>query len=394
MISRIIIALAMILLIGQTTAATTEPITLKLTSKAHSFISKLPLSQEDLSWLADKRTMTIAVYGEENPPFAMNSINGCYRGINADYLQLLKDALHVNLVLHYYDDESQALGALKNAEVDLVLTSDNTSVPVTTPFIISQLLFQTYPALVTRNSNGIMPFYQLDKTVNVAVSQHHPSENFIKSIFRHANIVSYDSNYQALASVANRENEYFIGDNIASNFLIARDFYQNLDVVKYWRSPLTGSYFIAREDQSRLVAIINKFISALDASTHTRISHTWVDDGNLTFLTKPLSLTPKEKRWIEKNPVLRTLVNPYYAPFTVLDENREIRGLVGDILNLVQLQTGLHFQPVIAKSNSDMAEIMRKGDWDIVPTVTYSPEREDEMAFTQPFFFNTLCCGD
>lgn len=33
-----------------------------------------------------------------------------------------------------------------------------------------------------------------------------------------------------------------------------------------------------------------------------------------------------------------------------------------------------------------MAEIMRKGDWDIVPTVTYSPEREDEMAFTQPFF--------
>lgn len=33
-----------------------------------------------------------------------------------------------------------------------------------------------------------------------------------------------------------------------------------------------------------------------------------------------------------------------------------------------------------------MAEIMRKGDWDMVPTVTYSPEREDEMAFTQPFF--------
>lgn len=381
-----IIVLAMILLTGQTVAATTEPITLTLSSKKHNFISKLPLSQEDLAWLADKRTMTIAVYGEENPPIAMNSNNGCYRGINADYLQLLKDALHVNLVLHYYDDEPQALSALNNEEADLVLTSNNTSHQATTPFIISQLLFQAYPTLVTLNSNGMMPFYQLDKTVNVAVSQHYPSDTFIKSIFRHANIVSYSSNYQALASVAKSENDYFIGDNIASNFLIARDFYQKLDIVKYWRSPLTGSYFIARENQSRLVAIINKFISALDASTHIRISHTWVDDGNLTFLTKPLSLTPKEKRWIEKNPVLRTLVNPYYAPFTVLDENREIRGLVGDILNLVQLQTGLHFQPVIAKSNSDMAEIMRKGDWDMVPTVTYSPEREDEMAFTQPFF--------
>ncbi|MDH8101757.1 hypothetical protein QIG22_28190, partial [Klebsiella pneumoniae] len=75
--------------------ATTEPITLTLSSKKHNFISKLPLRQEDLAWLADKRTMTIAVYGEENPPIAMNSNNGCYRGINADYLQLLKDALHV-----------------------------------------------------------------------------------------------------------------------------------------------------------------------------------------------------------------------------------------------------------------------------------------------------------
>ncbi|MDH8112528.1 hypothetical protein QIG11_27060, partial [Klebsiella pneumoniae] len=77
-----------------------------------------------------------------NPPIAMNSNNGCYRGINADYLQLLKDALHVNLVLHYYDDEPQALSALNNEEADLVLTSNNTSHQATTPFIISQLLFQ------------------------------------------------------------------------------------------------------------------------------------------------------------------------------------------------------------------------------------------------------------
>ncbi|VEB02223.1 hybrid sensory histidine kinase in two-component regulatory system with EvgA [Klebsiella pneumoniae] len=131
--------------------------------------------------------------------------------------------------------------------------------------------------------------------MNVAVSQHYPSDTFIKSIFRHANIVSYSSNYQALASVAKSENDYFIGDNIASNFLIARDFYQKLDIVKYWRSPLTGSYFIARENQSRLVAIINKFISALDASTHIRISHTWVDDGNLTFLTKTTIFNAERK---------------------------------------------------------------------------------------------------
>lgn len=380
-----IIALAVVLLIGQSEAAMMESTTLNLGSRYYGFTSNIFLSQDKLTYLATKRTITIAVYGEENPPFAMSTINGSYRGINADYLQVMKEALSVNLGIKYYHSQSLALRALQSGDVDLVLSSNDIPKALTTPFVTSKLLFQAYPTLVTLRSKGMEPFYRLDRPVSVAISQHYPSEGFIKSVFKDAIITNYDNNYLALSSVTTGENEYFFGDNITSNFIINRDFHLKLDISHYWRSPQTGSHFIAKESQSRLIEIINTFISTLGTSIDTQVSQAWIDSGNLTFLNKPLVLTPKEKRWIEKNATLRTLINPYYAPFTLLDENREIRGLVGDILNLVQLQTGLHFNPVIAKSNSDIGDIMRKGDWDIIPTVTYSAEREKKMAFTQPF---------
>lgn len=64
-----IIALAVVLLIGQSEAAMMESTTLNLGSRSYGFTSNIFLSQDKLTYLATKRTITIAVYGEENPPF-------------------------------------------------------------------------------------------------------------------------------------------------------------------------------------------------------------------------------------------------------------------------------------------------------------------------------------
>lgn len=156
-------------------------------------------------------------------------------------------------------------------------------------------------------------------------------------------------------------------------------------MVKFWREPQTGNHFIVPAGQKQLLGILDTFISSLTEQTHKQIAQSWVDTGNISFLNKAMKLTPREERWIAKHPVLRVLINPYYAPLSMVDEHQEIRGLLGDILNLIQLQTGLVFQPVIANSNTDMVDIMRKGGWDVLPTATFSAEREEEMLFTHPF---------
>lgn len=365
-------------------ADTTNPVNLALYSNYHGSPPTVTLNHNDLSWLTIKQTLTVGVYRDEIPPLMLSDVRGYYWGMNADYLMLLKKCLHIDLAINQYQDQQQALAALRAGNVDLVLTSPAEAENIKRPYITTLPLIRGYPTLITRLGEVTKPLYDQSE-VTVAINQEFPPENFIKSIFPNAKIVSYPDSYQALSSVSNNESDYFIGNNVISSFIIARDFYQTLGMVRFWREPAIDSHFVAMDSQRSLVRVINNFINSIDEPIHQQIMHSWIDTGDLSFLDKPLAFTHSEERWLAKHQVLRALVNPYYAPFSMIDDNLEIRGLTGDILNLVQLQTGLTFQPVIVNSNSDIVDIMRKGKWDIIPAATYSPDREEEMSFTHSF---------
>lgn len=110
-----------------------------------------------------------------------------------------------------------------------------------------------------------------------------------------------------------------------------------------------------------------------------------IDKGNLSFLIEPLKLTPREKLWLKNHKTLRVIINPWFAPYTMVDSNQEIRGVVGDILNLVSLQTGIQFETVVVKSNEHMVSEMKKDNWHIVQAATYDLSRENYLSFTHPF---------
>lgn len=386
MLIRVIGSLFLLLsLINSTHALTREPSTLTLASDYEVYTPALPLNQYDLLWLAAKRSLAIGVYGIETPPLSMNSSTGRYRGMNADYLLLLEKSLQVNLIIKHYGDETQALTALKEGRIDVILTSPASGNAQAAPFVASLPLVRAFPTLVTRQADVMNALFNNKDEVRVAIKQGYPSEQFIRISFPKAKITAYADNYLALASVANNQNDYFFGTNLTSSFILTRDFYQSLQMVKFWREPQTGNHFVVLRNQSQLLGILDTFISSLSEQTHKQIAQSWVDIGNISFLNKAMKFTPQEERWIAKHPVLRVLINPYYAPLSMMDDNQEIRGVLGDILNLIQLQTGLVFQPVIANSNRDMVNVMRKGEWDLVPTATYSVEREEDMLFTHPF---------
>lgn len=366
-------------------AVTREPVTLTLVSDYGVYIPVLPLNHDDLFWLAAKPSLTIGVYSHETPPLSLNSSTGRYHGMNADYLLMLQKSLKVNLIIKQYDDETQALMALRAGSIDAILSSLTSGDALASPFVASLPLITAFPTLVSRQADVMSPLSNDQHEVRVATVLGYPSEQFIKKTFPKAKITTYDDNYLALASVVNNQNDYFFGDNLTSSFIINRDFFQSLQTVKFWREPKIGSHFVLLENKSQLLNILNTFISSMSEQAQKQVAQSWLDTGNMSFLNNTMRFTPREERWIAKHPVLRVLINPYYAPLSMLDENQEIRGLVGDILNVLHLKTGLEFQPVIANSNGDMSDIMHKGNWDLVPTVTYSEEREDYMLFTHPF---------
>ncbi|HGU2189461.1 TPA: hypothetical protein ACM7F1_004820, partial [Escherichia coli] len=110
-------------------------------------------------------------------------------------------------------------------------------------------------------------------------------------------------------------------------------------------------FFLTRKESVILNEVLNRFVDALTNEVRYEVSQNWLDTGNLAFLNKPLELTEHEKQWIKQHPNLKVLENPYSPPYSMTDENGSVRGVMGDILNIITLQTGLNFSPITVSHN-------------------------------------------
>ncbi|WP_312983513.1 response regulator [Atlantibacter sp.] len=345
---------------------------------------QLYLTDEQNRWLRQKKTLRVAIFPPDIPPLVLNTVSGRYRGMNADYLALMQRSLNTNLEVWRYQNEAQAMAALKQNNVDLLLTGLQYQPEPPVDVVLSAPVIASWPALVTTLSNVMEPL-RSEKSVTVATVGDYPPPAWIKQSFPNAQIHHYASYHAALSSVAEGKNSYFIGDSLPGSAIISQEFALALTTVKYWGDEQKRSHFLIAPSQELLRQIVNSFLGSIDEHLHNQITQSWIEKGNLTFALDKLELTNRERQWLSQHKTLRIIVNPYFAPYTLLDSNLETRGIIGDILNLISLQTGLKFETIVAKSNDEMLEAMGKGNWHLMQTATWDVNRINNLSYTHPF---------
>lgn len=77
-------------------------------------------------------------------------------------------------------------------------------------------------------------------------------------------------------------------------------------------------------------------------------------------------------------------MNPYFPPFTLVDNEDELRGIMADMLNIVSLQTGLQFDPILVRNRQALAKRMEKEDWAIMPAATLTPQPQAYVTLSDP----------
>lgn len=91
----------------------------------------------------EQKNLVIAVHKSQTATLLHTDSQQRIRGINADYLNLLKRALNIKLTLREYADHQKAMDALEDGEVDIVLSHLVASPPLnddiaaTNPLIIT-----------------------------------------------------------------------------------------------------------------------------------------------------------------------------------------------------------------------------------------------------------------
>lgn len=344
-------------------------------------LDDLRLTDDELRWLNSKKQFFIAIDRTMHSSLLQTVPDQKAKGINVDYLGLLQQNLKVNIVLRIYPQASDAANALKNGDIDVMLTDLLNTRPKDISFNVSRPLITTYPVLVTTIENTMSPI-GTHLPVSIARVKGYPANSDIYRSFPNATIIDYDDYYEALASVSSGDNLYFIGSNIVTSTLISRYFTHSLNTIKYYDCPCKSSFFFTRKEMPVLPEILNRFVQSLTNEVRRDVAQNWLNVGNLDFINQPLALTKQERKWIKKHPTVNVLVTSFHPPFLITDKEGTPRGMMGDLLNIIELQTGMKFVPVSSPVTSSGESLHPEGNWDIFPGAIYTEQREHQVAFT------------
>lgn len=361
-----------------------SPRTMKLFSREQSVTLTFALPDNDWRWLGQKREVRIGIYAPENPPFDVVIDTGTLEGISADYTTLVMRHLGLQMTTHYYSSRSAALNAMQQGSVDMIVDGAGSPVTPSADLLFSRPFVHDYPAMVSRE-NSISAQNDDPSPMDIAMPRGYMSDAWIESRFPQARITRYPSALSALASVAFGENNHFIGNLTSSNYLIERNYASTLSVVHIFEPTALGPRFVFSTQNAPLHRSIDAVLAAIPLQQHKAIFHQWVQSIPAVMADAHPLLDESERRWLAQHKVLRVVINPLDAPFTLKNSQNSFNGMTADLLRLIHLRTGIDFNMVEASSVNAMLDKLGRHEAELIGSLAHSPQREGRALFSHPY---------
>ncbi len=346
-----------------------------------TYTNRIDLNEEESRWVEHKKNFIIATSPFEISTLLSKDSSSRAQGILADYFHLMETSLKLKVIIHEYPTQEKAIAALENNQADMVLSSFTEMELENEKYLKSSPILSSSPALISSKKNTMLPSGS-NHHVSVARAGNSPSDSFIKEHFPNANITSFKNNYQAISEVDNNEADYFFGNGLIIAAFMSKSFPNSLNLIKNYREPVAETHFISKSNQPLQARLIERFIASLSNDIRTQILKNWIGGDICFFTQKNCRFTMEELNWIKQNKKFPVLVNPYFPPFTLLDDNGTVRGIMGDILNIVHLQTGIDFDIMDVSSNKQLFKDAEIKNNSLILAATFNEFRNEHIAFS------------
>lgn len=98
-----------------------------------------------------------------------------------------------------------------------------------------------------------------------------------------------------------------------------------------------------------------------------------------------IALTNHEKEWLHAHPLIRVGMDSEYAPYEWLNKDGIYVGMAVDYLRLLEQKLGIRFEMVRDKTWSEMIEMAKQGEIDVLTSIVQTPERLQYFLFSEPY---------
>lgn len=345
------------------------------------------LSAATQAWLAQHKTLRVAVWGETAyPPFDMIYQPDHYEGLSADYLGLLKQSLDVHLSIQRFPDRAAAEQALVRGEIDLLAlyTSDaptRNDILVSRPFLLNRAVILKRPD-DTLDATGDLADRRLGIAGDAGVVDR------VRRQYPQARLVVYNSPQNAVAALVYGQVDVLWSDAASADYLVKRAYFNQAVVGGEARAPEFNLNFAVSADQPALLDGINQVLIALPLAGRLRIVTRWRLSAQYALSENPLALTSTEQAWLATHKQVRVAVNGAYAPLTFFDKKQTLQGLTVDIFQQIHKRTGINFTFVASDSLHDLHQMLEDDEADVIGALSVGEQRQEKLLFTRPYLVN------
>lgn len=245
---------------GAMTYATSTYVDLQLTEEEKKFINEHPVIDLGID--------------PEFIPFEFIDNDGQYKGIAADYIELLSKKIGIEMNIKKDLTWSEVYEAAAQKQLD-VLPCISITKERQNYFLFSDPYYYFQRVIIVKNTNlDIKDIKSLEQAA-VAVqrnSSHHSYLNTLSNM--HLNL--YHSVEEALLAVANGSEIAFVGNLATSSYLIKSIGLTDLKYIKLEEQEKQSLHLAIRNDWPELVSIINKGLASITEEEKMEINNRWI----------------------------------------------------------------------------------------------------------------------
>jgi len=170
----------------------------------------------------------------------------------------------------------------------------------------------------------------------------------LKATFPKINLVFTKDLDDSINRVLNGRVTAFYEGQIAAQAKIDSELIKGLSSVsvKAFKAPLI--YYFSNIDEPILRSIIQKGLKSITYQEKYMIMSKWVGSNQKILLTQ------EEQTWLDKHIKIKYAFDPNWKPFEWADEVREHKGIVSDIIKLIEQKSDINIEPIYSKSWADV----------------------------------------
>ena len=340
--------------------------------------NQLTFTREELKWL--KENEEIKVYNENDwAPYNYNE-NNISKGYSIDYMNLLASKL--DLKVKYISDISwsNSLDMLENNSLDLLLNIAKTTPRLKRFDFTNKWYLKVQNGFVSRkNSSAIKQYSQLEGKV-LCIVEGYAIDDTIKKEYPLIKLLVVKNNTELIKAVSYGHADAGHGTIGSLQYVMSENFITNLKFHEDNKEQ-NQLYIAVNKGNDTLLSLLNKAQKILKNDEILKLKKKWFFSNNQE---KQISFTQTERKWIEEHPIVKVGGETDWPPFDYV-ENGKYTGIAKDYLDVISKKTGIIFDVKTGYTWSELINMMKNKQIDLLPMLYFSESRKKFVNFTDSY---------